>query len=221
MDVITMRVIADRKSFEFLFRNVTLSKGMEWWRHQKEYICSPKDQRLLHSSMMVVWDIAVTNNSAVCDEEKETWLTKKKGTLLSVRNIEILVPPFTRVNKSSCGSYSTSSLTICYHDTFILDRKYCLLLNLFSLFRCFRSEIAKVRLLTLLCLPVCPYVTTRGPLDGFSWKFMWVSLKFVDTFWLKSYNNNEHFTRRLTCVSAPISSVTHEIFIQEKKKCKR
>jgi hypothetical protein len=60
-----------------------------------------------------------------------------------------------------------------------------------------------VGLLALPCLAVCPHVTARQPLKGFSWNLIFGNFTtFIDTLqvWLKSdSNNNGNFTRSPTC----------------------
>jgi hypothetical protein len=50
-------------------------------------------------------------------------------------------------------------------------------------------------------MSVCPSVTTKGQLNGFSLHLILGSLLRFYRFWLKSDNNNSYFMRRPSCVS--------------------
>jgi hypothetical protein len=53
-----------------------------------------------------------------------------------------------------------------------LQKTTCINVSLFRLLH----KTAKKRLLSLSCLSVCPYGTTRLPLDGYLWIFIYMSI---------------------------------------------
>jgi hypothetical protein len=76
----------------------------------------------------------------------------------------------------------------------------------------FTTRVAGMCLLALLLMSqfICPHAKIQEPLNRFSRNFIYESFPKIYKhfqFWLKLDDNNKHFTRRFTCISACISSI--------------